>query len=51
MCRRHGRLGHLTGGTAFERVDMSRIGVGVNIVVDFRHREICDVSRSRLSMR
>ena len=35
MCRRHGRLDHPTGGTAFERVGMSRIGVGLNIVVDY----------------
>lgn len=29
MYRRHGRLDYPTGGIAFERVDMSRIGVGL----------------------
>ena len=51
MCRRHGRLARPNDATAFERVTMSRIEVGLITVAEYRLREICDVSESRLSGR
>ena len=51
MCRRHGRLARPTSGTAFERVNMSRIEVGLITVAEYRLREISDLSKSRWSRR
>lgn len=51
MCRRYGRLACPTGGTTFERVNMSRIEVGLITVAEYRLREIRDVSNSRQSRR
>ena len=51
MCHRHGRLARPTGGIAFERVNMSRVEVGLVTVAEYRLREICDVSKGPLSGR